>query len=153
MKYDVTVIGSGPGGYVAAIRSAQLGMKTAIIERYPSLGGTCLNVGCIPSKALLDTTEHYYHAMHHFKTHGIELNEVKINWPQMQARKDQVVKENTSGVDFLMKKNKIDVYRGVGSFVSANKISAKKNDGSIEEIETKNVIIATGSKPSSLPNV
>ena len=107
---------------------AQLGMKTAIIEQYDSLGGTCLNVGCIPSKALLDSTEHYYNALNHFKAHGIEVNEMNLNWPQMQARKEQVVKENTSGIDFLMKKNKIDVHHGHGSFISANKISIQKNE-------------------------
>jgi len=153
MKYDVTVIGSGPGGYVAAIRCAQLGMKTAIIERYGVLGGTCTNVGCIPSKALLDSTEHFHDATHVFKTHGIDVTAVTINFSQMILRKVNVVKENNQGLSFLMKKNKIDVFTGNGSFVNANKIAIKKNDGSTEEIETDKVIIATGSKPSSLPNV
>src|SRR5580765_609211 len=116
IKYDVTVIGSGPGGYVAAIRCAQLGMKTAIIERYPTLGGTCTNVGCIPSKALLDSTEHYFKALHDFKEHGIELEKLSVNWNQMTGRKDNVVKANTAGLNFLMKKNKIDVFHGHGSF-------------------------------------
>src|SRR4028119_896821 len=107
MQYDVTVIGSGPGGYVAAIRCAQLGMKTALVEKYNTLGGTCLNVGCIPSKALLDSTEHYYNAAHTFKTHGIEIKDLKVNFPQMVARKNVVVQENTTGITFLMKKNKI----------------------------------------------
>lgn len=147
MKYDVTVIGSGPGGYVAAIRAAQLGFKTAIIERYNDLGGTCLNVGCIPSKALLDSSEHYHNAHERFKEHGIELNDLKVNMPQMIKRKGEVVDSNVKGVDFLMKKNKIDVYHGHGTFVNANKISIAKNDGSKEEIETDKVIIATGSKP------
>lgn len=147
MKYDVTVIGSGPGGYVAAIRSAQLGMKTAIIERYDALGGTCLNVGCIPSKALLDSSEHYHNAHERFQEHGIDLQDLKVNMPQMIKRKGEVVDANVKGIDFLMKKNKIDVYHGHGAFVNTNKISIAKKDGSTEEIDTANVIIATGSKP------
>lgn len=146
-KYDVTVIGSGPGGYVAAIRCAQLGMKTAIIERYSTLGGTCLNVGCIPSKALLDSSEHYHNAAEKFETHGIDLNGLKINMPQMIQRKNEVVDQTCKGVEFLMKKNKIDTFHGHGSFVTANKISIAKDDGSKEEIESEKVIIATGSKP------
>lgn len=149
--YDVIVIGSGPGGYVAAIRAAQLGMKTAIIEKYPTLGGTCLNVGCIPSKALLDSSEHYHNAAHTFKTHGINLKDLKVDLPQMIARKDDVVKQNVDGIQFLMKKNKIDVHQGVGSFVDANTVKVTKEDGSSTDIQGKNIIIATGSKPSSLP--
>lgn len=150
MQYDVTVIGSGPGGYVAAIRCAQLGMKTALIEKYQVLGGTCLNVGCIPSKALLDSTEHYHNANNHFKEHGIDLSGLSVNFGQMISRKEEVVKQTTSGIDFLMKKNKVDVFNGFGSFVNKNKIKIAGEDGD-KEIETKNVIIATGSKPSSLP--
>ena len=105
MKYDVTVIGSGPGGYVAAIRAAQLGKKTAIIERYKTLGGTCLNVGCIPSKALLDSSEHYHAAHEKFAQHGIQLDNLKVDMPQMIRRKDEVVAQTTKGIDFLMKKN------------------------------------------------
>ncbi len=149
--YDVIVIGSGPGGYVAAIRAAQLGMKTAIIEKYPTLGGTCLNVGCIPSKALLDSSEHYHNAAHTFKTHGIDLDNLKVNLKQMIARKDDVVKQNVDGIQYLMKKNKIDVHQGLGSFVDKNTIKVTKDDGASEEIQGKNIIIATGSKPSSLP--
>src|ERR1700741_4729209 len=118
-KYDVVIIGSGPGGYVAAIRCAQLGMKTAIIERYSSLGGTCLNVGCIPSKALLDSSEHYYNASHTFKTHGIELKDLKVNLGQMIKRKGEVVTQTSEGINFLMKKNKIEVFNGHGSFINA----------------------------------
>ena len=147
MKYDVTVIGSGPGGYVAAIRASQLGLKTAIIERYNALGGTCLNVGCIPSKALLDSSEHYHNAKEKFALHGIDLKDLKVNMPQMIKRKGEVVEENTKGIEFLMKKNKIDVYHGHGSFLTANKISIKRDDGKTEEIETDKTIIATGSKP------
>lgn len=149
--YDVIVIGSGPGGYVAAIRCAQLGLKTAIIEKYPTLGGTCLNVGCIPSKALLDSSEHYHNAAHTFKTHGINLSDLKVDLKQMITRKDDVVKQNTDGITYLMKKNKIEVLQGVGSFVSSTKVKVTKDDGSSSEIEGKNIIIATGSKPSTLP--
>lgn len=147
MQYDVTVIGSGPGGYVAAIRCAQLGLRTAIIERYAALGGTCLNVGCIPSKALLDSSEHYHNAHDKFKTHGIDLKDLKVNMPQMIQRKNEVVLDNVKGVEFLMKKNKIDVYHGHGTFVNKNKIRVTGADGSSPEIETQKVIIATGSKP------
>ncbi len=149
-SYDVAVIGSGPGGYVAAIRCAQLGMKTAIIEKYSTLGGTCLNVGCIPSKALLDSSHHYEDAIKHFEEHGIDIpGEIKINLKQMIARKQSVVDQTTGGIDFLMKKNKIDVYVGLGSFKDATHITitGKKTT----EIEAKNTIIATGSKPSTLP--
>lgn len=151
MKYDVTVIGSGPGGYVAAIRCAQLGMKTAIIEKYDTLGGTCLNVGCIPSKALLDSSEHYHNAEHTFKTHGIELDNLKVNLEQMIERKRGVVTDNVNGIAFLMKKNKIDVHTGVGSFVDKNNIKITDSEGKETQIETDKVIIATGSKPASLP--
>ncbi len=147
MQYDVIVIGSGPGGYVAAIRCAQLGMKTAIVERYPTLGGTCLNVGCIPSKALLDSSEHYYAAKHHFKTHGIEVKELKVNLPQMIRRKNQVVLENNKGIEFLMKKNRIEVYHGHASFVTPKRIQIAQSDGRSIALEGRNIIIATGSKP------
>ena len=147
MQYDITVIGSGPGGYVAAIRCAQLGMKTAIVERYPTLGGTCLNVGCIPSKALLDSSEHYYNAVHSFETHGIDVKDVKVNMEQMIRRKAGVVFDNVKGIDFLMKKNKIDVFTGHGAFVDANNIKVTDKDGGETILNTKKVIIATGSKP------
>lgn len=149
MKYDVTVIGSGPGGYVAAIRCAQLGFKTAIIEKYSTLGGTCLNVGCIPSKALLDSTEHYYQAKEKFKSHGIRIENMEVDFPAMINRKNEVVDQTCSGVSFLMDKNKVDVYAGLGTIKSPGKISVsghKKND----DIETDKIIIATGSKPASL---
>ncbi|WP_108868454.1 dihydrolipoyl dehydrogenase [Aquimarina aquimarini] len=150
--YDVAVIGSGPGGYVAAIRCAQLGMKTAIIEKYKTLGGTCLNVGCIPSKALLDSSHHYEHAVKHFADHGIEIpGDVKINLDKMIARKQTVVDQTCDGVSFLMKKNKIDVFEGVGAFKDATHINITKTDGAVDTIEAKNTIIATGSKPSTLP--
>ncbi|MGV3557916.1 dihydrolipoyl dehydrogenase [Larkinella arboricola] len=153
MQYDVIVIGSGPGGYVAAIRCAQLGMKTAIVEKYKTLGGTCLNVGCIPSKALLDSSEHFYNAAHTFAEHGIKLTDLQVDLPQMIKRKAGVVEANVTGISFLMKKNKITVHQGLGSFVDANTLKVKKDDGSEEQITTKNFIIATGSKPSSFPSM
>ncbi len=151
MQYDVIVIGSGPGGYVAAIRCAQLGLKTACIEKYATFGGTCLNVGCIPSKALLDSSEHYYNAAHTFKTHGINLDNLKVDFTQMVKRKTEVVDQTTGGITFLFKKNKIDSFQGLGSFKDKNTISIQKADGSVTEITGKNIIIATGSKPSALP--
>lgn len=151
MQYNVTVIGSGPGGYVAAIRCAQLGFKTAIIEKYNTLGGTCLNVGCIPSKALLDSSEHFINAKEHFKTHGIDIPAPKVNIKQMIKRKEDVVKANVDGIAYLMKKNKIDVYTGVGSFVDKNNIQITSADGKTSQISTEKVIIATGSKPTPLP--
>jgi dihydrolipoamide dehydrogenase len=150
MDYQVTVIGSGPGGYVAAIRCAQLGLKTAIIEKYNTLGGTCLNVGCIPSKALLDSSEHFHNAEKTFKEHGIDISVPKVNLKQMIARKSDVVKQNVDGIDYLMKKNKIDVYHGWGSFVDKNTIKIK-SEKEEKQITSEKVIIATGSKPASLP--
>jgi len=149
MDYQVAVIGSGPGGYVAAIRCAQLGFKTAIIEKYDTLGGTCLNVGCIPSKALLDSSEHFHNAEHTFKTHGIDIPKPKVNLTQMIARKNDVVKQNVDGIQYLMNKNKITVYHGMGSFVDKNtiQIDGKKK----ETITAEKIIIATGSKPANLP--
>jgi dihydrolipoamide dehydrogenase len=152
-KFDVTIIGSGPGGYVAAIRCAQLGMKTALIEKYSTLGGTCLNVGCIPSKALLDSSEHFHNAVHNFKEHGIDINAPKVNIKQMIERKRGVVKMTCDGINFLMKKNKITVYTGVGSFESKTVINITKADGTKEQVETIKAIIATGSKPASLPGI
>ncbi|NJW51350.1 dihydrolipoyl dehydrogenase [Salinimicrobium oceani] len=150
--YDVAVIGSGPGGYVAAIRCAQLGMKTALIEKYSSLGGTCLNVGCIPSKALLDSSHHYDDAVRHFEEHGIEIpGEVKVNLGKMIERKRSVVSQTVDGIKFLMDKNKIDVFEGVGAFKDATHINITNAEGKTEAIEAKNSIIATGSKPSNLP--
>ena len=151
MQYDVVIIGSGPGGYVSAIRCAQLGLKTAVIEKYKTFGGTCLNVGCIPSKALLDSSEHYHNAAHTFTTHGIELKDLSVNMSQMIARKDDVVAQNTAGITYLFKKNKIDSFEGLGSFVDKNTIKITKTDGTSETITAKNVVIASGSKPTALP--
>lgn len=150
-QYQVTVIGSGPGGYIAAIRCAQLGMKVAIVEKYAVLGGTCTNVGCIPSKALLDSSEHYEAAAHKFTEHGIEVKGISFNFKTMVERKNGVVKANNDGIAFLMKKNKIDVYYGMGSFVTKNKIAITDAAGKKTEIETEKTIIATGSKPTALP--
>lgn len=153
MDYDVIIIGSGPGGYVAAVRCGQLGLKTAIIEKYDTLGGTCLNVGCIPSKALLDSSEHYHNANKHFQEHGIELSNLKANLKQMIKRKDGVVEQTTAGINFLMKKNKVTVLHGVGSFIDKNTIRVLKDDGKEDKVTTKYAIIATGSKPASLPSI
>ena len=149
--YDVVVIGSGPGGYVSAIRCAQLGLKTAIVEKYNTLGGTCLNVGCIPSKALLDSSHHYHDAVNHFEKHGIDIKDVKVNFNQMITRKNEVVAQTSGGINFLMDKNKIDMFQGLGSFKDSNHILITKKEGDSETIEAKHTIIATGSKPSSLP--
>src|SRR4051812_28113609 len=140
MQYNVAVIGSGPGGYVAAIRCAQLGFKTAIIEKYDTLGGTCLNVGCIPSKAMLDSSEHFQNAKEHFKEHGIDIPAPKVNLTQMVKRKGDVVKANVDGIAFLMKKNKIDVYTGVGSFVDKNTIKITAKDGKESTVTSDKVI-------------
>ncbi len=152
-KYDVTIIGSGPGGYVAAIRCAQLGMKTAIIEKYTNLGGTCLNVGCIPSKALLDSSEHFHNAKHNFAKHGIVINEPKPDLTQMIARKTEVVDQTSGGIKFLMDKNKVEVFNGIGSFVDKNHIKVTDDKGKETVLETKYTIIATGSKPNYFPGM
>ena len=151
MKYDLIVIGSGPGGYIAAIRAAQLGSKVAIIEKYATLGGTCLNVGCIPSKALLDSSHHYYDAVHHFEEHGITVEKPSFDFAKMVDRKANIVATTTGGIKYLMDKNKITVHEGLGSFEDATHVKVAKNDGTSEVIEGTNIIIATGSKPSTLP--
>ncbi|WBX77198.1 dihydrolipoyl dehydrogenase [Tenacibaculum ovolyticum] len=151
MKYDLIVIGSGPGGYIAAIRAAQLGSKVAIIEKYSTLGGTCLNVGCIPSKALLDSSHHYYDAVHHFEEHGISVEKPSFDFGKMVDRKAKVVETTTGGIKYLMDKNAITVHEGLGSFEDATHVKVTKNDGTSEIIEGTNIIIATGSKPSTLP--
>jgi dihydrolipoamide dehydrogenase len=145
-SFDIVVIGSGPGGYVAAIRAAQLGFKTAIIEKYATLGGTCLNVGCIPSKALLDSSEHFYNAKHKFEAHGISIGKMTVDMATMVKRKNDVVSQTCAGVEYLMKKNKITRYLGHGSFVDAHTISIKQ-DTTETQISAKYTIIATGSKP------
>ncbi|MFN5629620.1 MAG: dihydrolipoyl dehydrogenase [Bacteroidota bacterium] len=152
-NFDVVVVGSGPGGYVAAIRCAQLGFKTAIIERYNTLGGTCLNVGCIPSKALLDSSEHFYNASHTFKEHGIDVGSLNVNLEQMIKRKAGVVKQTSDGILFLMKKNKITTYFGHGTFVSKDTVEVALNDGNKTTLSAKKFVIATGSKPIVLPGM
>ncbi len=149
-SFDVIVIGSGPGGYVAAIRCAQLGMNTAIIEKYPKLGGTCLNVGCIPSKALLESSEHYNKSTHEFKDHGININKITVDFTQTMKRKEKIISEMHSGLEFLMKKNKIHVINGLASFIDKNTVKVKSNNKNIK-IKSQKIIIATGSKPTVLP--
>ncbi|MEX6627211.1 dihydrolipoyl dehydrogenase [Tenacibaculum salmonis] len=151
MKYDLIVIGSGPGGYISAIRAAQLGSKVAIIEKYSTLGGTCLNVGCIPSKALLDSSHHYYDAVNHFDEHGITVEKPSFDFGKMVDRKAKIVETTTGGIKYLMDKNLITVHEGLGSFEDATHVKVTKNDGTSEVIEGTNIIIATGSKPSTLP--
>jgi len=149
-QFDVVVIGSGPGGYVSAIRCSQLGMKTALVEKYKTLGGTCLNVGCIPSKSLLDSSHHYEEAIHNFNDHGIEIEgKINVNFNQMIKRKSEVVEQTTKGIDFLMKKNKISVFEGLGSLIDKNTVKVEGKDK--KDLKTKNIIIATGSKPGNLP--
>lgn len=152
-NFDITIIGSGPGGYVAAIRCAQLGMKTAIIEKYDTLGGTCLNVGCIPSKALLDSSEHFHNATHNFKEHGIDVKDVKANIEQMIERKNKVVSQTCDGVKFLMDKNDIEVFNGIGSIVDKNSVKVTDKDNKETILNTKNILIATGSKPNFFPGM
>ncbi|OPC51228.1 dihydrolipoyl dehydrogenase [Elizabethkingia anophelis] len=151
-NYDVTVIGSGPGGYVAAIRSAQLGYRTLLVEKYNTLGGTCTNVGCIPTKALLDSTHHYSDALKKFSQHGINLDAIGLDFGQMFRRKADVVQKNTEGLEFLMKKNNITRVTGTASFVDNSTIEIR-NEGTVQKVTSKNFIIATGSKPSALPGI
>jgi dihydrolipoamide dehydrogenase len=151
-NYDVVVIGGGPGGYVCAIKAAQLGLKTAVVEKRPTLGGTCVNVGCIPSKALLHASEMFAEAGHSFAGLGVEVGKVKLNLPAMLKHKETVVEQNTKGLDFLMKKNKIDVLRGTGSIVGKGKVKIAGEDGA-QEVETKNIVIATGSDVAGIPGV
>ena len=151
--YDLVVIGSGPGGYIAAIRAAQLGMKVACIERYATYGGTCLNVGCIPSKAMLESSERFAEVQSHFADHGIEVGDVSLNLAKMMERKDKVVAGGTNGIVFLFKKNKIDGFHGWGTIKSVNAVEVKSDDGEVKTLETKKILIATGSKPFALPGV
>src|SRR5215475_10639213 len=150
-KFDVVIIGSGPGGYIAAIRSGQLGLKTAIVEKDKELGGTCLNVGCIPSKALLTSSDHVMFAKKEAAKHGIVIDGVHVDLPKMQERKDKVVKTLTGGVRALMKTNKVTTFEGIGTITAPGKVSVKSSKGETQEIETKNIVIATGSAPVELP--
>jgi dihydrolipoamide dehydrogenase len=153
MAYDVVIIGSGPGGYVCAIKAAQLGLKTAVVEKNATFGGTCLNIGCIPSKALLYASEMFAEAGHAFDTLGVEVSAPKLNLTKMLAHKDTTVASNVNGVAFLFKKNKIDSFRGTGKVVGAGKVAVTGEDGKVEEIETKNIVIATGSDVAGIPGV
>ena len=152
MAYDVVVIGSGPGGYVCAIKAAQLGLKVAVVEKRETFGGTCLNIGCIPSKALLHASEMFAEASHAFDTLGVEVAP-KLNLKKMMAHKDATVSANVTGVAFLFKKNKIDAYRGTGRVIGAGKVSVTGADGKVQEIEAKNIVIATGSEVAGIPGV
>ncbi len=150
-KFDVVIIGSGPGGYVAAIRAGQLGLKTAIVEKDKELGGTCLNIGCIPSKALLTSSDHFVFAQKEAVKHGIVIDNVHVDLTKMLQRKDKVVKTLTGGVRALMKTNKVTTFEGLGTITAAGKVSVKSSAGETQEIETKNIVIATGSVPVELP--
>src|SRR3954470_13116713 len=153
MAYDGVVIGSGPGGYVAAIKAAQLGLKTAVVEKRATFGGTCLNIGCIPSKALLHASEIFAETGHSFEQLGVETGKPKLNLEKMLAHKDATVASNVNGVAFLFKKNKIDSFRGTGKVIAAGKVAVTGEGGKVEEIETKNIVIATGSDVSGIPGV
>src|SRR5438034_6519696 len=150
-KFDVVIIGSGPGGYVAAIRAGQLGLKTAIVEKDKELGGTCLNVGCIPSKALLTSSDHFVFAKKEAEKHGIVIENAHVDLGKMQQRKDKVVKTLTGGVRALMKTNKVTTFEGIGTITAPGKVSVKSSKGETQEVETKNIVIATGSAPVELP--
>ena len=152
MSYDLIVIGSGPGGYTGAIRASQLGFKTAVVEKYKNPGGVCLNVGCIPSKALLDSSEHYHFAKEEMPVHGIKASSVSLDLDAMMSRKNKIVRELTGGIQYLFKKNKIDRFEGVGSFLSPQEIQIKKGSD-IQTIKGKNIMLATGSVPNDLPDI
>ncbi len=151
--FDLTVIGTGPGGYVCAIRAAQLGLKVAVVEKWPTFGGTCLNIGCIPSKALLHASELFEEAMHNFDTLGIDIDGPRLNLEQMMAHKDDTVQSNVSGIDYLFKKNKITAFRGTGSIAGPGKVRVTGEGGETETVDTKNIVIATGSVSTPLPGI
>ncbi|MEL6736010.1 MAG: FAD-dependent oxidoreductase, partial [Pseudomonadota bacterium] len=152
-QFDVAVIGSGPGGYVCAIKAAQLGLSVAIVEKMPTLGGTCLNIGCIPSKALLHASEMYHEAEHGFDALGIQTGTVKLDLKKMMAHKDDTVKANVDGVAYLMKKNKVTVFHGMGSLADANTVLVTADDGGESKVSAKNIVIATGSDVAGIPGV
>ena len=152
-QFDFTVIGSGPGGYVAAIRAAQLGMKVAVIEKWATFGGTCLNIGCIPSKALLFASERFEEAGHMFSQLGIDIPAPVLNLPQMLNHKDETVASNVNGVEYLFKKNKITTFRGIGSIAAPGKVLVTPQSGPTITVETKNIVIASGSVSANLPGI
>src|SRR5580692_4154519 len=152
-SFDLIVLGGGPAGYTGAIRAAQLGLNTAIIDKGEVLGGTCLNIGCIPSKALLLSSDHFHFAQHQAARHGLKFEKVSVDLPQMMNRKQGVVRQLTQGLEFLMKKNKITRLFGVGQVVAPGKVVLTKRDGGQEELEGKQVVLATGSVPAELPNI
>src|SRR4051812_15802858 len=153
MAYDLIVIGTGPGGYVCAIRAAQLGLKTAVVEKRATFGGTCLNIGCIPSKALLHASEMFEEAGHKFEKMGIKVSAPKLDLAAMMAFKDEGVEGNVKGVEFLLKKNKVDTYRGTGRIAAAGKVEVKGNEGKTQTLETKSIVIATGSDVARLRGI
>lgn len=152
-QFDLTVIGSGPGGYVCAVRAAQMGLKVAVVEQWPTFGGTCLNIGCIPSKALLHASEMFEEAEHNFAKLGIDIDGPRLNLEQMMGHKDDVVNSNTAGIVYLFKKNKITSFRGKGSIAAAGKVVVTADDGTTQEIASKNIVIATGSVSTPLPGI
>ncbi len=152
-NFDLTIIGSGPGGYVCAIRAAQLGMKVAIVEKWPSFGGTCLNIGCIPSKAMLYASEIFMQAKHNFASLGIESDNIRLNLAKMMAHKDNVVKANTQGIEYLFKKNKITSFSGTGSIEGKGRVKVKSESAKEQIINSKNIVIATGSVSANLPGL
>ncbi len=152
-EFDLVFIGAGPGGYVGAVRAGQLGLKTAIVEKEPTLGGTCLNVGCIPSKALLDSSEHFSMAGHEFADHGVGISGITLDLPKMMGRKDKIVKDLTKGVAYLMRKHKVQVFEGTGRIANPNTVIVTGKDGKAATVTTKNICIATGSVPNSLPSL
>ncbi len=152
-SYDMIVIGSGPGGYVCAIKAAQLGLKTAVVEKMETFGGTCLNIGCIPSKALLHASEMFHEAEHGLEKLGIKVNKPKLDFKALMAHKDSTVKANVDGIGFLFKKNKIDAYHGTGTIAEAGKVVVSGDDGREQTFSTKNIVIATGSEPAGIPGV
>ena len=153
MSYDLIVIGTGPGGYVCAIRAAQLGLETAVVEKRKTQGGTCLNVGCIPSKALLHASHAFEDAKHHFADLGIQLGEPTLDIQKMMAFKDEGVEGNVKGVEFLLKKNKVDMFHGTARIAAVGQVEILGEDGSNQLLETKNIVIATGSDVAALPGV
>jgi dihydrolipoamide dehydrogenase len=153
MTYDLVIIGTGPGGYVCAIRAAQLGLKVAVVEKRKTHGGTCLNIGCIPSKAMLHASEMFEEAGHGFAALGIQVPKPKLDLKTMMKHKQETVDANVSGVAFLLKKNRIDAFHGLGTIVGAGRVQVKADDGSMQVLETKNIVIATGSEPANLPGI